>query len=88
MADAPQRPDRDALARMLAEARKRLAGLDLPAGVAARLHRQFIAVCDAMKAAGADESAGQRRLAAFLTTLDQVAARNTGYRSRNDNSKP
>ena len=48
--------ERKTLAARLAEARKRMAALDLPRPLAARLHRQFIAVCDAVKAAGADEA--------------------------------
>ena len=34
-----------------------MAALDLPSPLAARLDRQFIAVCDSVKAAGADEQA-------------------------------
>ncbi len=64
-----------ALSAKLAEARRRMAALDLPRPIAARLHRQFIAVCDAVKAAGADEACGERRLAAFLATLEQAAAK-------------
>jgi hypothetical protein len=62
------------LSARLAAARRRMAGLDLPAPLAARLQRQFIAVCDAVKAAGADEARGERRLAAFLAALDRAAA--------------
>jgi hypothetical protein len=83
------RPDalaRDALAARLAEARSQLAALDLPLPLAARLHRQFIAVCDAVKAAGADEAFGERRLTAFLTTLEKAAARFPGCAKHNDNS--
>jgi hypothetical protein len=62
-------PDATGLAAKLAEARRLMASLDLPRPLAARLHRQFIAICDAVKAAGADESSGERRLTAFLATL-------------------
>jgi hypothetical protein len=65
----------NALSAKLAEARRRLAALDLPRPMAARLHRQFIAVCDAVKATGADEERAERRLAAFLTALEQAAAK-------------
>jgi hypothetical protein len=71
------------LAARLAEARERMAALDLPGPLAASLHRQFIAVCDAVKAAGADEQAGERRLSAFLAKLEQAKARISGY--ANDN---
>ena len=54
--------------------------------LAARLHRQFIAVCDAVKAAGADEACGERRLAAFLATLEKAAAKFPAYVQREDNS--
>jgi hypothetical protein len=63
-----------------------MAALDLPGPIAARLHRQFIAVCDSVKAAGADEEAGERRLAVFLATLEKAAARIPGYRNSADNS--
>jgi hypothetical protein len=49
-----------------------MAELDVPAPVAARLRRRFIAVCDAVKAAGADEAAGERRLSAFVAALDRA----------------
>ena len=74
MRDFSAAPDSRALAARLAEARRRMAALDLPGPLADQLRRQFIAVCDAVKAAGADEEAGQRRLAAFLTALDRAAA--------------
>ncbi len=80
MPDFSPPPRRDAaacavLAAKLAEARRRLSALDLPRPLAVRLHRQFIAVCDAVKAAGADESIGERRLAAFLAALENAAVR-------------
>jgi hypothetical protein len=64
------------LAAGLHDARARLAAAarDLPAADAARLQRQFIAVCDAAKAPGADAAAGLRRLAKFLAALDSVIA--------------
>ena len=65
----------DALAVRLAEARALLADLELPLPLAARLHRQFIAVCDAVKASRADQAFGERRLAAFLSALENAAAR-------------
>jgi len=86
MPDFSPPPERSALAGKLAEARKRMAALDLPRPLAARLHRQFIAVCDAVKAAGADEASGERRLAAFLATLEKAAARIPGYGNSEDNS--
>lgn len=66
------RPAGESLAARLTEARRRVAELDLPGPEAARLHRQFIAVCDAVKAAGADEAAGERRLAAFIAALERA----------------
>jgi hypothetical protein len=68
----------DGLAAKLAEARRRMAALDLPRPLADRLHRQFIAICDAVKAPGADEASGERRLAAFLAVLDRGARGTTG----------
>jgi hypothetical protein len=59
------------LARALRRAGARLAGLTgLPAAERARLHRQFIAVCDAAKMPGADPAAGRRRLEQFLGALE------------------
>jgi hypothetical protein len=86
MPDFSLSSDGRSLAARLAEARKRMAALDLTSASAARLHRQFIAVCDAVKAAGADEEAGERRLAAFLATLDQASSKIPGYRNSTDNS--
>jgi hypothetical protein len=85
MPDFSPPPAGRALSAQLAEARARLAELDLPRPLAARLHRQFIAVCDAVKAAGADEASGQRRLSAFLAALDQAAAKIHGYGNHSDN---
>jgi hypothetical protein len=65
----------DQLARRLADARRRLAALDLP--------RQFIAVCDAVKTSGADQASCERRLAAFLAALEQAAAKISGHSREN-----
>jgi hypothetical protein len=73
------------LAARLADARQRMAALDLPGPLAARLHRQFIAVCDSVKTGGADEQAAERRLAAFLAKLEQASARTPGHGNGNDN---
>jgi hypothetical protein len=78
--DSRRRASGDAFAARLAAARRQLAELDLPAPEAARLHRQFIAVCDALKAPGAGEETGERRLSAFLSALEQ-AARGSGQPS-------
>lgn len=67
-------PPGNGLSAQLAEARRRLADLDLPHPVAVRLHKQFIALCNAVKT-GSDDAHGQRRLAAFVTALDQAAAK-------------
>jgi hypothetical protein len=83
MPDFSPPPDGRALAARLAEASRRLSALHLPGPLAARLHRQFIAVCDAVKAAGADEEAGERRLSAFLAALEQASAK----MARRGNSK-
>jgi hypothetical protein len=77
MSDQPWRDDQDLAAR-LARARKLLGELALPAAEADRLHRQFIAVCDAVKAPEADMETGLRRLGAFLATLEQSAGRTQG----------
>ena len=58
MPEFAQPPDR--LAGKLADARQRLAAVDLPRPLAARLHRQFIAVCDAVKTSGADQAKDSR----------------------------
>jgi hypothetical protein len=86
MPDFSPSPSGSALSARLAEARRQMAALDLPRPLAARLHRQFIAVCDAVKVAGADEECGERRLAAFLAALEQAAAKIHGYGNRHDNS--
>jgi len=79
-------PGPDNLAKKLADARQRMTGLDLPRPLAARLHRQFIAVCDAVKASGGDEVIGERRLAAFLASLERAAAKFSAGRKSSDNS--
>jgi hypothetical protein len=74
--------DADDLARALQAAHARLAaatGLDR--ADTDRLHRQFIAVCDAAKAPGADAATGRRRLDGFLAALDSVVAGKSGYKS-------
>jgi hypothetical protein len=86
MPDFSPPPDGRPLAVRLAEARKRMSALDLPGPLAARLHRQFIAVCDAVKAAGADEETGERRLSAFLAALEQASAKIARRGNPEDNS--
>ena len=85
MTDVPQAAERDALAERLHTAWERLAASDLPAEQRARLQRQLIAVCDAVKAPGASPEAGQRRLDGFLGMLNSIAAeqesRESGYKS-------
>ena len=78
MPDFAPSPDSGDLAAKLAEARRKMATLDLPRPLAARLHRQFIAICDAAKAPGANEASGERRLAAFLAVLERRARGTTG----------
>jgi hypothetical protein len=88
MSDSPLRPDDDVLAGRLADARRLLSQLKLPAADADRLRRQFIAVCDAIKAPEADLDTGLRRIAAFMTTLEQAAAKARGNRSHREKSMP
>ena len=88
MHDEPPRRDNDVLAGRLAEAGRLLSQLSVPGDVAERLHRQFIAVCDAVKAPGADVETGLRRLAAFLATLERAASRGGGNKSQTDRSAP
>lgn len=86
MPDLLSSPEGRALATRLAEAHRRLVALELPDPAAARLRRQFIAVCDAVKAAGADTDVAERRLVAFLAALERAAGRVNGYGRRPDNS--
>ncbi len=74
MTDVPQASDRDALAARLHAAWERLSACDLPAEQRSRLQRQLIAVCDAAKAPGTGRAACQRRLDAFLSTLNSIIA--------------
>jgi hypothetical protein len=85
MSERPRRDD-EVLADRLAAARKRLRELALPAAESDRLHRQFIAVCDASKAPDGGTETGLRRLAAFLAALDEAAARAPGNKSHTDKS--
>jgi len=78
MPDFAPSPESGGLAARLAEVRQRMAMLDLPRPLADRLHRQFIAICDAVKAPGADEASGERRLAAFLAVLERRSRGTTG----------
>jgi hypothetical protein len=84
MGDQPRPCGDGVLASRLAEASRRLCQLDLPPAEAERLRRQFIAVCDAIKAPEADVDTGMRRLAAFLATLEQVGAKSHGNKSQKD----
>jgi hypothetical protein len=88
MGDLPPRRDADVLAGQLADARRRLSQLDLPAAVSDRLHRQFIAICDAVKVPDADSATALRRVAAFLSTLEQAVAKSSGNKGQNDKSAP
>jgi hypothetical protein len=88
MSDLPLCPDDDVLACRLAEARRRLSELRLPAAEAGRLRRQFIAVCDATKAPEADLETGLRRIAAFMSTLEQAAEKASRNSSQSEKSMP
>jgi hypothetical protein len=88
LSDSSGRAGDDVLACRLADARKLLAELRLPAAEADRLRRQFIAVCDAIKAPEADLETGLRRVAAFMTTLEQAVAKASGNNSQNEKSMP
>ena len=64
---------------------------DLDAEVAAvteRLHRQIIAICDAVKVPEADVSSALRRVSAFLATLEQAVAKSSRNKSQKDKSAP
>jgi hypothetical protein len=86
MPDFSARPDATMLSAGLAEACKRLAALDLPGPLAARLHQQFIAICNAVKAAGADQATCEAKLAAFVSALDLAATKFPGYRNSGESS--
>jgi hypothetical protein len=88
MSDSPLRGDDEVLAGRLADARRLLSQLKLPAADADRLRRQFIAVCDAIKAPEADLETGLRRIAAFMATLEQAAPKVPGNRSHREKSMP
>jgi hypothetical protein len=88
MSKVPSRPDADVLAGKLADARRRLSQLDLPAALSDRLHRQFIAICDSVKVPEADVANALRRVSAFLSTLDQAVAKSSRNKSQKDRSAP
>jgi hypothetical protein len=88
MGDLPPRRDAEVLAGRLADARRRLSQLELPAAVTDRLHRQFIAICDAVKAPEADVTTAMRRVAAFLSRLEQAVAKSSRNKAQNDKSAP
>jgi hypothetical protein len=73
--------DDDDLASALRVALARLTAADLAPADRERLHRRFIAACDAAKAPGADAATGRRRLEVFLADLDSVIAGKSGYKS-------
>jgi hypothetical protein len=81
MARIPPPGPSDDLARRLHAAAARLAALDPPPEVRARLQRQFIAVCDAAKTPGADQQGCLRRLEAALTSMDSVIDKKSAYRN-------
>jgi hypothetical protein len=72
MTDVPQASERDVLAARLHAAWERLAACELPAEQRARLQRQLIAVCDAVKAPGAGTEDCRRRLDGFLSSLNSI----------------
>lgn len=88
MGDLPPRRDAEVLAGKLADARRRLSELELPAAVSARLHRQFIAICDAVKLPEADVTTALRRIAAFLSAMEQSVAKSSRNKTQNDKSAP
>jgi hypothetical protein len=72
----------DDLAVALRRAAARLARARAAAPAEAeRLQRQYIAICDAAKAPGADPATCRRRLDEFAATLDSVIAGKSGYKS-------
>jgi hypothetical protein len=75
-------PEDDDLASGLRSALARLAAAPgLTPAKRESLQRQFVAVCDAAKAPGADAAAGRRQLDRFLATLDSVIAGKSVYKS-------
>jgi hypothetical protein len=91
MGEVPSRPDADVLAGKLADARRRLSqleGMEPPAADTERLHRQFIAICDAVKVPEADVSSALRRVSAFLSTLEQAVTKSSTNKSQKDKSAP
>jgi len=88
MGHLPPHRDADVLAGKLADARRRLSQLEVPAAVSERLHRQFIAICDAVKVPDADVATALRRVAAFLSTLEQAVAKGSRVKGHNDKSAP
>lgn len=61
----------DVLADRLLAAQRGLDACDLGADQRFRLQRRLMAICDAMKAPGADPNLGKRRLEKFLEELDR-----------------
>jgi 3-isopropylmalate/(R)-2-methylmalate dehydratase small subunit len=61
----------DVLADRLLAAQRGLDACDLDADQRFRLQRRLMAICDAMKAPGADPNLGKRRLEKFLEELDR-----------------
>jgi 3-isopropylmalate/(R)-2-methylmalate dehydratase small subunit len=61
----------DVLADQLLAAQRGLDSCDLDADQRFRLQRRLMAICDAMKAPGADQKLGKRRLGKFLEELDR-----------------
>jgi hypothetical protein len=88
MCEIPPSPADDLLALKLADARRQLAEIDVPTAERDRLHRQFIAICDAIKIHPADRATGLRRLAAFMSTLDQAGAKSIEDKAQKDDSAP
>ena len=56
----------------------KLPGGQLPPGELDRLHRQFRAVCGAVKSPGADAAACRRRLDGLLAALDSLTGGKSG----------
>jgi 3-isopropylmalate/(R)-2-methylmalate dehydratase small subunit len=64
--------DADGLAGQLLAAQRRLASCDLGLEQHTRLRRRLMAICDAIKAPGADAAHGAGRLKKFLDELDRA----------------